>query len=129
MRQLLTILGIIAAILATVLSVTPLSKIAYLPSIAALIFGGIAFYLSRQKQYPKKTIQLIFLLTAISLTISTYKALFGITEVGNVETLELKDKASEQEALDELEDIEIDDMDLDMKEIKVDSMDISIEME
>lgn len=112
MRRLFIILGFIASILAVVLSVTPLSKIAFIPAVVALVFGLIAFYFSRQKQYPKKSIQLIFLLTIISLTITTYKTVFDVVEVGNVDGLELKEKQSEEKAIEELEDLDLDDMDM-----------------
>lgn len=108
MRRLFIILGFITSILAVVLSVTPLSKISYIPAIAALIFGVIALYFSRQKQYPKKSIQLIFLLTIISLTITTYKSVFDVAEVGNVEGLELKEKESEEKAIEELDGLDLD---------------------
>lgn len=114
MRQLFIILGFITSTLAVVLSVTPLSKIAYIPAIAALIFGLIALYFSRQKQYPKKSIQLIFLLTIISLTITTYKSVFNVVEVGNVEGLELKEKESEEKAIEELEALEFDETELNL---------------
>ncbi|HLT32370.1 MAG TPA: hypothetical protein VKZ98_01140 [Aquaticitalea sp.] len=110
MRRTFIILGLITAILAVMLAVTPLSKIAFIPSVAALIFGLIAFYFSRQKQYPKKSIQLIFLLTIIALTITTYKAVFTVVEVGNVEELKSKEKESEEKAIEELEDLELDEL-------------------
>jgi predicted membrane protein len=91
MRRLFIILGFIAAILTVILAVTPLSKLAFLPAVAALIFGLIAFYISRKQNNPKKSIQIIFLLTIISLGITTYKAVFETTEVANVEELEIKE--------------------------------------
>ncbi|MEO6347643.1 MAG: FUSC family protein [Aquaticitalea sp.] len=110
MRRLFIILGFIASILAVILSVTPFSKIAFIPAVVAAIFGLIAFYISRQKQYPKKSIQLIFLLTVISLTITTYKAVFTVVEVGNVEGLQLKEKESEENAIEELEGLDLEDV-------------------
>lgn len=112
MRQLFIILGLITSILAVALSVTPLSKIAFIPAIVALVFGLIAFYFSRQKQYPKKSIQLIFLLTIISLSITTYKAVFSQVEVGDVKGLEIKEKESEEKAIEELEDLDLNDTEM-----------------
>jgi len=114
MRRLFIILGFITSILAVVLSVTPLSKIAFIPALVALVSGLVAFYFSRQKQYPKKSIQLIFLLTIISLTITTYKAVFSVVEVGNVEGLELKEKESEEKAIEELEDLNLHETEIDL---------------
>lgn len=112
MRRTFIILGFFASVLAIVLSVTPLSKIAFIPAVAALLFGLVAFYFSRQKQYPKKSIQLIFLLTIISLSIASYKAVFDVVEVGNIKGLEQRGQESEEKAIEELEGLELNDIDL-----------------
>ncbi len=125
MRRLFVILGLIASVFSVILSVTPLSKIGYIPAVVALIFGAIAFYFSKQKQYPIKSIQLIFLLTIISLTITTYKAVFTIVEVGNMEGLELKEKESEEKAIEELEGLDLENHDLKNNEdSELESLDI-----
>lgn len=121
MRQLFIVLGIIAAVLALVLAVTPLSQIAFLPALAALIFGGIAFYISKQKQLPKKSVQLIFLMTLISLVLTTYKAVFNSAEMGNTEELELKEEASVEDSKHILEELEIEDMDIEFDESNLDT--------
>ena len=108
MRTLFVVLGFIVSILSVILAVTPLFKIAFIPSIAALVFGLIALYVSRQKQLPKKSIQLVFLLTIIALSLTTYKSIFSTVEVGDTEELIQKENESEQEAIETLEDIEID---------------------
>lgn len=106
MKRLFIILGFISAVLAVILSVTPFSKIAYIPGIAAFVFGLKAFYLAKQSS--KKPIQLIFLLTIISLSLTTYKAIFNKAELGNTHTLELKEKESEEKAIEELEGLDLD---------------------
>ena len=50
MRKLLIILGFIAATLAVILAVTPLSKMAFIPAILAFVFGLIALKFSKAKQ-------------------------------------------------------------------------------
>lgn len=114
MRQLFIVLGIIAAVLALILAVTPLSQIAYLPAIVALIFGGVAFYISKRQQSPKKTIQLIFILTVIALFLTTYKFIFNQAEVGDLDEFELKKEASIEDSKEILEGLEIDEMDFDI---------------
>ena len=89
MKKLVIVLGFIIAILAVVLAVTPLSKIAYIPGVAALILGILAIYLSKQKQGSKKSIQLIFLLTIIALAVTTYKSVFNAVEVGNLSLIHI----------------------------------------
>lgn len=113
MRQLFIVLGHIASILALVMAVTPLSQFAYLPALSALIFGFAAFYISKRKQMPKKTVQLIFLLTIISLVLTTYKSIFNTAEVGNLEELELKEEASIEDSKEILEQLDIDNLDID----------------
>lgn len=107
MRLLFIILGLISAIFAVILSVLPLSNFAYFPAIAALIFGIIAFIKTRETNKPKHTIQLIFLLTIISLALATYKYVTATTEVGDTEQLEQRAQDSEEDAIEELNDIDI----------------------
>ena len=120
MRTLFIVLGLIAAGLAVILAVTPLSQIAYLPAVAALVFGFVAFYLSKHQQSPKKTVQLIFLLTMISLVLSTYKLIFNMAEVGNLEELELMQEASVEDSKEILEELDIDDLDMDTETSELD---------
>lgn len=108
MKKLFIILGFITAILALILAVTPLSKIAYIPSVMALICGVLAMISSKEKQQGKKSIQLIFLMTIIALTLTTYKAVFNKVELGNTEQLEQKEEQLEEESIEELEGIDID---------------------
>lgn len=112
MKTLFRILGLISAILAVVLSVLPLSTLAFIPAIAALVFGLIAFLMARQQQEPRKSIQLIFILTIIALSLATYKSIFNESEVGNTEELQETEQKSEEEAIEELEELDIDDIDI-----------------
>ncbi|WP_100611376.1 FUSC family protein [Confluentibacter lentus] len=112
MKQLFIILGLIAAIFATILSVLPLSNLAIFPAAAALVFGLIAFYLSKKTGYVKKIIQFTFLLTIISLSITIYKAVFTTVEVANTEDLIIKEEESKQEALEELEGLDLEDINI-----------------
>lgn len=115
MKHVFIILGFIAALLATILSVLPISNLAIFPAIAALLFGAIAFYLSKKAGHVKKIIQFTFLLTIIALSITTYKAMFTKVEVADTEELIIKEEASEQEAIQELEDLDLDFEDLDIE--------------
>ncbi|WP_100614609.1 FUSC family protein [Confluentibacter citreus] len=112
MKQVFITLGLISAILATILSVLPLSNLAIFPAIAALIFGLIAFYLSKKAGYVKKIIQFTFLLTIVALSITIYKAVFTTVEVTNTEDLIIKEEESKQEALEELEGLDLEDINI-----------------
>src|SRR5690606_19941794 len=128
MRCLFIILGFIAAILTVILAVTPLSKLAFLPAVAALLFGLIAFYISKKENNPKKSIQIIFLLTIISLGITTYKSIFETTEVSDIEALEIKETESIEDSKDILETLEIDEIDMEgLEEIELEIEDIQPE--
>lgn len=113
MKQLFTILAIITSVFAIVLSVLPISNLAIIPSVAALIFGLIAFYLSKKAGHVKKIIQFTFFLTIIALAISTYKSIFTETEVGNTEELIEKEAESKEEAIEELEELDLEDISID----------------
>ncbi|OBX24959.1 hypothetical protein LX77_01793 [Gelidibacter algens] len=121
MRRLFIVLGFISAVLALIIAVTPLSQIAYVPAVAALIFALIAFYMAKQKQYPKKSIQLIFLLTFIALVLTTYKSVFNVAEVGNLDELELKEEASIEDSKELLEEL---DLEIDESELEIETEDL-----
>lgn len=108
MKKLFTILAIIASILAIILSVLPVSNLAIIPAIAALISGLVAFYLSKKTGQVKKIIQFTFFLTITALAITTYKSIFNKTEVASAEVLEAKETKFEEEAIQELEELDID---------------------
>lgn len=114
MKRLFTILALIASIFAIIFSVLPISNLAIFPAIAALIFGVIAFYLSKKEGEVKKIIQFSFLLTIAALVLTTYKSIFTSTEVANTEVIEATETKLEEESIEELEelDIEIDDSEL-----------------
>ncbi|WP_339895384.1 FUSC family protein [uncultured Algibacter sp.] len=114
MKKLFTILALIASIFAIIFSVLPVSNLAVIPAVAALIFAVIAFYLSKKEGSVKKIIQFIFLLTIIALAITTYKSIFTKTEVANTDTIEATENKLEEESIEELEnlDIEIDESEL-----------------
>ena len=52
-------------------------------------------------------VQLVFFLTIIALALTTYKTVFEKTEVGNTEALEVREDAAKENAIEELDDIEI----------------------
>ena len=127
MQKLFIVLAFIAAILATIFAVLPISNLAVIPAILALILGSIAFYLSKKTGAVKKIIQFTFLLTIAALSVTIYKAIFTTTEVAETETLDAKETQLEENAIEELKDIDLDieeeDIDLDIEEIE----EISIE--
>lgn len=112
MKQLFIILGVISAILTTIFSVLPLSNLAIFPGMAAIIFGGIAYYLSKKTGYVKKIIPFTFLLTIMALSLTAYKAIFTTVEVVNTEELIIKEETFEQEAIEELENLDLEDLDI-----------------
>jgi membrane-bound ClpP family serine protease len=112
MKKLFLIFVFITDILALILAVTPLFNIAFIPAIAALVFGLLALFTSKDKQHFKKPIQLIFLMTIIALALTTYKAVFSTSEVGNTDKMEEKEEQLEEESIEELDGLEIDDIDM-----------------
>jgi membrane protein implicated in regulation of membrane protease activity len=107
MKTLFVVLGFVASILAVILAVTPLFKIGYIPALTALVFGLIAFYIARKNNLPRKSVHLVFLLTIMAVVVSTYKTIFVTVEVSDTEELIQKEDQSEQEAIETLEDIDI----------------------
>jgi TRAP-type mannitol/chloroaromatic compound transport system permease small subunit len=121
MKKAFTILALTASALAIILAVLPISNLAIIPSIAALIFGVIAFYLSKKTGEPKKIIQFTILLTFVALALSGYKAFFTTTKVANTDVIDAKEIQFEEEAIQELEGLEINDADF--EEINTEELD------
>ena len=116
MKKLLVILSLLASILALVLSVLPLSNLAYIPAFTALILGVLSLVIKKGK-VNKKTLNLAFLLTVIALLFTVYKSVFSTTEVGNIDELEQKADQSVIESIETLEsEIEVIDEDAIIKE-------------
>ncbi|WP_411768513.1 DUF2232 domain-containing protein [Winogradskyella sp. A3E31] len=111
MKRLFIILGFIAAILAVILAVTPLSNLAILPTIIGFICGLIILYLTKKYQKKTKSIQYIFLLVIIALSLTIYKGIFTTTEIGNVEELETKEEESVEDSKELLEGLDLDEID------------------
>lgn len=107
MKKLLTLLAIISAVLTIVLAVLPISNLAIIPAVAALIFGGIAYYLSKKSGNIKKILPFTFLLIACALALITFKALFTTSQVKNTDELHTKEAQFEKDAKKELEDLEL----------------------
>lgn len=112
MKQVFIILGFTATILAIILSVLPISNLAIFPGITAIVFSLIAYYFSKKAGYVKKIIPFTFILAIMALSITTYKAIFSKVEVANTEELIIKEKASEQEAIEELESLDLENIDI-----------------
>ncbi|WP_272023669.1 FUSC family protein [Olleya namhaensis] len=105
MRKTSIILGLIFAVLALVLAVLPLYKLAFIPAVLAFIFGIIAFLKSKKEAKPTHVIQVIFLLTIISLGLATYKTIFTVSEVGDTKDLQQTEDKLNEEAKEELDDL------------------------
>ncbi|MFC0604216.1 FUSC family protein [Winogradskyella pulchriflava] len=108
MKKLFIILGFIAAIIAVILAVTPLSNLAVFPIVVGFISGLVILFLSKKDNVKTKTIQYIFLLLIIALGLTIYKSIYYTSEVGDTEQLEERDKKNLEDSKEILEDIEID---------------------
>ncbi|WP_299523817.1 FUSC family protein [Winogradskyella sp.] len=107
-KKLFIILGFIAAILAVILAVTPLSNLAIAPIIVAFISGLVILLVSKKEKTKTKTIQYIFLMVIIALFLTIYKGIYATSEIGNTEQLEQRDEENLEDSKEILEDIEFD---------------------
>jgi len=109
MRILVTTLAIIAACLGLILSILPFGAIALIPTIIAFILGFIAFKMAQKDGANTKLVKVIFLITIIALVLSIYRSVFETNVVENdIETIE-KEEQSKEDAIEELEGLEIED--------------------
>lgn len=107
MRLIITTLAIITAILGLTLSILPFGNIALIPIVAAFILGFIAFKMAQKEGKNTKLVKVVFLVTIVALGMSIYRSVFDENIVEeDIETIN-RDKASEEEAIEELDDIDI----------------------
>jgi hypothetical protein len=108
MRLIITIAAILAAIIGLALSILPFGSIALIPIILAFILGFIAFKMAQKEGKNTKLVKVVFLITIVGLAISIYRTIFDENVVeDDIETIN-RDKASEEDAIEELEDLDID---------------------
>lgn len=88
MKKVFISIGLITAIVATILSVTKFSNLAVAPIIVAFISGLIVLFLSKKEQSKTKPIQYIFILIIISLSLTIYKGVINTYEIDKTEQLE-----------------------------------------
>lgn len=91
-KKLFIIIGFTSAILAVILAVTALYKIAVVPISIAFVSGLIVLSLSKKQNAKTKIIQYIFLLVIIALCFTIYKGVFNTSENENTEQLEQQDE-------------------------------------
>lgn len=107
MRTLFIILSAIAAILGLALSILPFNALAFIPLVAAFLFGIIAFRLSIKEKKSYKIIKIIFVFTILGLAINIYNSLKP-NEINIDQNTIQKEEKAEEETLEELEDLDID---------------------
>jgi len=112
MRILLVVLTLVAAIVSVILSILPISSLAFIPAIIALILGFSAYYFSKKNGKSIHTIKLALILTILSLCLTIYKSVFNESKVGNTEELEQKELKSEEEAIEELEELDLEEIEI-----------------
>lgn len=108
MKKTLIILGFIASILAVIFAVTPLFKISVFPTVVAFLCGLGILYYNKKNSSKTKTIQYIFLLTIVALSLTIYKSVFHEAELGDTQELEQREEESVEDSRELLEDIDID---------------------
>jgi len=91
-KKLFIILGFVSALLSVIIAVTAHYKFAVVPIVIAFISGLIVLYLSNKLKTKSKTIQYIFLLVIIALSLTIYKGVINPSELINTEETEQLDK-------------------------------------
>jgi hypothetical protein len=104
MKKLFIILAIIATVLAAIFSFLPMGSIALIPGLGALLFSFLAYKFSETKTtFIKGLLALSVLLVLVGLG----KMFFITEEVVIEEAYEEKMETSKKEALEDLEELEM----------------------
>lgn len=101
--------GIISVILSLILSILPFGKLAFIPIITGTILTFLLYKEYKKEGYKTGLIKILFLGIIVSLAVSIYRAIFTENKVVETEKTIEKEKQSEEDAIKELESIDIDD--------------------
>lgn len=107
MKKIAIIIGFISSIVAVILAVTPLYKLALIPTIIAIVALFFIYIVLKKTGVQSKSIQYIGVLVLIATTIVLFKIIFSTSTVGDTTDLDLKVQESVEDSKDLLEDIEI----------------------
>ena len=118
MKKTFSIIGLVCAIIALIISALPISNLAIFPAAIALGFTLLAFYISKKNGQDKKLIQFIFILTFISVALTIGKAIFNKTEITDTQELTDKETESKEEAINELESLDLEAIDMENIDIE-----------
>lgn len=106
MRITLIILGLLSALIALIMSILPFGLIALIPAAIAFVIGLLALSAFKKEGQSQLPVKSIFVITIIALALTAYRSIFTENKVeADTEFIE-KERESEEEAIDELEDIE-----------------------
>ena len=121
MRNILIVLGYVAAVLSLIFAATPLFKIAFLTGGAALVLAIGAYLLGKKNgSSGGNAFKILLILTTLALLLSIYKTFFVSVEVAeSEEMMEMQDQ-SEQEAIEELEGLDLEELEMEDFEEDVD---------
>jgi len=109
MKKTLIVLGFTSAIAAAILAATPLFNFAFAPIILAFVCGLLILNISKKQNTKTKTIQYIFLLVIISLSLTIYKSVINTSKLDdtlpkdNSEQLEQQDQENSKDSNDILD--------------------------
>lgn len=106
-KKVVIIIGFIASILAVIIAVTPQYNLAVAPISVAFLCGLILLFISKKENKKTKTIQYIFIMVIISLSLTIYKTIFSETELDPEEPVEIGTEENLEASTKLLEDGEI----------------------
>ena len=106
MKQLLNIIAALGLIITAIMLVLPLDYLAFIPGIVALVFSIFSFFsYKRAGEHPKVPRMLILIAVILLVAIPIKTALFA-NEVADDTILEEVSTESENEAIEELNELE-----------------------
>ena len=88
MKKLFIILGFVSALTAVVLATTSLYNLSVTPIVIAFLSGLIVIVLAKKENAKTKTIQYIFLLVIMALSLTIYKGVVNPSDVIDIQKIE-----------------------------------------
>ena len=107
MKKTVSIFAFASIILALILSILPIYIIAYIPAVIGMVCAFVLWKINQKSNTNSTAFKVLVFLIIASLSITSYRVFFTTSEVIDTKNIQQKEQQSEEEAIEELEGLEL----------------------
>ena len=90
-----------------ILSILPIYIIAYIPAVIGIVCAFVLCKINQKSNTNSTTFKVLVFLIVASLSITSYRVFLTTSEVSDTKNIQQKEQQSEEEAIEELEGLEL----------------------